>query len=84
MKVFEFITHEENVEKLPDLPHPLPSDRLSDCMPQWFASFVDLPQLDDVYDLLAAANYLDVPSLVELGCAKVGAMMKNKSITELR
>ena len=27
---------------------------------------------------------MDVPSLVELGCAKIGSIMKNKSIQELR
>jgi hypothetical protein len=36
--------------------------------------------LEDIYDLIAAANYMDVPSLVELGCAKIGSIMKNKSI----
>lgn len=35
-------------------------------------------------DLIACANYLDVPSLVELGCAKLGCLMKHKSIPELR
>ena len=34
--------------------------------------------------MIAAANYLDIPSLVELGCAQVGSMMQNKSIPELR
>ena len=45
---------------------------------------MDMPSLEDVYDLIAAANYLDVPSLVELGCAKVGSLMLNKNIQELR
>ena len=34
--------------------------------------------------MIAAANYLDVPSLIELGCAKVGSLMRDKSIPELR
>ena len=45
---------------------------------------MDIPSLEDIYDLIAAANYLDVPSLVELGCAKVGSLMQNKNIQELR
>ena len=40
--------------------------------------------LEDIYDLIAAANYMDIKNLVELGCAKVGSMMKNLSIPELR
>ena len=71
-------------ESLPELPRPLPTDRLHDSMPQWFANFINLPNLEDIYDIVAAANYLDVPNLVELGCAKVGSLMKNKTIPDLR
>jgi S-phase kinase-associated protein 1 len=45
---------------------------------------MNFPNLEEVYDIIAAANYLDVPNLVELGCAKVGSLMKNKTIPELR
>lgn len=76
--------HEVEVETLPEIPRPVPTERLHDCMPKWFADFINLPNLEDVYDLIAAANYLDVPALVELGCAKVGSLMKNKTIPELR
>lgn len=53
-------------------------------MPKWFAEYIKMPSLEEVYDVIAAANYLDVPGLVELGCAKVGSMMKKKTIPELR
>ena len=73
--------HELEVEKLPEIPRPVPSDNLSDCVPVWFSTFINsFGSLEEIYDLIAAANYMDVPSLVELGCAKVGCMMKNKSI----
>ena len=83
-KVFDFIKHEMEGDKLPEIPRPCPSPRLQDFLPMWFANYIDLQSLEDIYDLIAAANYLDVPSLVELGCAKVGSMMQNKDITELR
>ena len=83
-KVFDFIKHEMEGDKLPEIPRPCPSSRLQDFLPMWFANYIDLQSLEDIYDLIAAANYLDVPSLVELGCAKVGSMMQNKDITELR
>lgn len=76
--------YEAYEEELPEIPRPVPTARLADCMPLWFAEFISLPNLDEVYDIIAAANYLDVPNLVELGCAKVGSMMKNKTIPELR
>jgi S-phase kinase-associated protein 1 len=40
--------------------------------------------LEEIYDLIAAANYMIVNNLVELGCAKVGSLMKSKTIPELR
>ncbi len=43
-----------------------------------------MKSIDDVYDVIAAANYLDVPSLIELGCARVGCMMRGKTVPELR
>ena len=45
---------------------------------------MDIENQEEIYELIAAANYLDVPNLVELGCAKIGSLMKNKSIPELR
>jgi hypothetical protein len=33
MKLFEYIKHEVDVEKLPEIPRPVPSDRLTDCVP---------------------------------------------------
>ncbi len=83
-KVFAFVEHELEVEMLPDLPRPVPSDRLEDCMPKWFAEYIKMPSIETIYDIIAAANYLDIPNLVELGCAKVGSLMKNKTIPELR
>ena len=84
MKVFEFVRHEQDVERLPEIPKPCPSHRMHDFLPLWFANYIDIKNLEDLYDLIAAANYLDIPALVELGCAKVGSIMQNKSISELR
>ena len=31
-----------------------------------------------------AANYLDIKSLLELSCAKVASLIKNKTVAEIR
>ena len=62
----------------------MPTERFADCVSAWFANFMNLGSLEEVYDIISAANYLEIPSLTELGCAKVGCMMKNKTIPELR
>jgi hypothetical protein len=39
-KVFEFLKHELEVEKLPMIPRPLTSEKLQDFLPPWFVSFM--------------------------------------------
>lgn len=68
---------------MPEIERPLRTNRLADSVPQWYDNFIDV-NLEEVYDLISIANFLNIPELVELGCAKVGAMMKGKRITELR
>ena len=50
----------------------------------WYADFVDKDLDPFIYDLLLAANFMDIKPLVELCCAKIGSLMKNKSIQEVR
>ena len=35
--------YERDTEKLPELEKPVPSSKLEDCVPEWFAKFIDLP-----------------------------------------
>ena len=76
--------YEMSVAIMPEIEKPVPTDRLEDCVPLWFAKFIALNNLDDIYDVIAAANYMRVNNLVELGCAKIGSLMKNKTIPEMR
>ena len=34
--------------------------------------------------MVMAANYLDIKSLLELSCAKVASLIKNKTVAEIR
>ena len=42
-------------------------------MDGWYADFLeqDLAQLEDLIQVILAANYLDVPTLLELACAEL-------------
>ena len=46
-------------------------------------SFINLEQ-DVLFELILAANYLDIKSLLELSCAKTASLIKNKTIEEIR
>jgi S-phase kinase-associated protein 1 len=49
---------------------PLRSNNMSDMVPEWDAKFVDVEQ-QVLFELILAANYMDIRSLLDLACAKV-------------
>lgn len=50
---------------------------------EWDQTFVDIEQ-DALFQLILAVNYLDIHSLLDLGCKKVADRMKGKTTEELR
>ncbi|KAL3504089.1 hypothetical protein ACH5RR_033930 [Cinchona calisaya] len=46
--------------------------------------FVDELNLNDLYDLLKASNYLEITKLLNLLCQKVASMIKGKKPEEIR
>ena len=56
---------------------------MSDVVSEWFANFVNLDQ-EVLFELILAANFMDIKSLLELSCAKVASLIKGKTIQETR
>ena len=50
---------------------------------QWHADYINLEQ-EELFELVNAAHYLDIKSLLELTCAKLASMLKTKSVVEIR
>eukprot|EP00347_Sterkiella_histriomuscorum_P017320 403349837 len=67
----------------PEIEKPLRSNNLNDVTTPWYAEFVNLDQ-EMLFEVILAANYMDIKALLELACAKVASMIKNKSIPEIR
>ena len=67
----------------PEIEKPLKSSNFIDITTPWYADFVDLSQ-DMLFDLIMAANYLDIKALLDLACAKVASQIKSKSVKEIR
>lgn len=67
----------------PEIEKPLKSVEMSSVVDPWYAQYIDLEQ-EILFELIMAANYLDIKPLLELSCAKVASLIKNKSIQEIR
>ena len=67
----------------PEIDKPLRSNQLSDVVNEWYADYVNVEQ-ELLFELILAANFLDIKSLLELACAKVASVIKGMSIPEIR
>lgn len=82
-KVVEFCKYHKENGALAEIEKPLRSANMSEIVGEWDANFVDLEQAA-LFNLILAANYLDIKSLLDLTCAKVASMIKGKTPEEIR
>ena len=84
--VVDYMKHYKGTEpKL--IPKPLRSKNMKDVVEdQWDAEFIDTIGDDrqQLYDLVMAANYMDIPSLLHLGCAKVASLIKGQPLEKIK
>lgn len=74
--------HKDNQPE--DIQKPLKSTSLTECgVSEWDAEYVNIEQ-EVLFELILAANYLDIKSLLDLTCAKVASMIKGKTTEEIR
>ena len=82
-KVVEYLVHYKDKEPS-QIPKPIPTSDLKDVIDEQDFNFINGIDLDSVFDLINAANYMDISSLLELSCAKIASLMKGKSDVEIR
>jgi len=81
-KVVEYMKyHVDNPAR--EIEKPLKSANMSEVVSQWDADFVDVDQ-EVLFELILAANYMDVKPLLDLCCAKVASMIKGKTPEQIR
>ena len=56
---------------------------MAEVVPEFDANFVDVEQ-ELLFELILAANYMDIKSLLDLTCAKVASMIKGKTPEQIR
>jgi len=85
-KVVEYVNHHKGQEP-PIIEKPLRSKVLKDvCQDKWDAEYIDKigENRQNLYDLILAANYMDIKSLLHLGCAKVASLIKGQPLEKIK
>ena len=60
----------------PEIEKPLKSNNLADAVCQWDVDYMNIEKIEEIFELISAANYLDIKSLMELACAKIATLIK--------
>ena len=85
-RVLDYLQH--HVDKpAAKMERPLKSSNMKENVAdEWDAKFVDfdIKEQSTLFDLILAANYLDIEPLLDLTTAKVACWMKGKKVEELR
>jgi hypothetical protein len=81
-KVLEFCKH-YNEEPMNEIEKPLKSANMGEVVQEWYATYVDVEQ-EVLFELILAANYMDIKPLLDLTCATVASMIKGKTPEEIR
>jgi S-phase kinase-associated protein 1 len=85
-EIITYMNHHKGVEP-PIVEKPLRSKVMKDvCKDPFDADFIDRigENRQALYDLILAANYMDIKSLLHLGCAKVASLIKGQPLEKIK
>jgi S-phase kinase-associated protein 1 len=77
-KVIEYLK-KWNGESATEIEKPLKSSILKEVTDEWSSDFIDEMDLEMLSNLTVAANFLEIVPLLDLCCAKLASMCKDKS-----
>jgi S-phase kinase-associated protein 1 len=84
--IIDYSNHHAGQEA-PNVDKPLRSKNMKDvCKDPWDATFIDEvgKDLQQLYNLILAANYMDIQGLLHLGCAKVASIIKGEPLERIK
>lgn len=74
--------HKHSEDPMKEIAKPL-TTKIEDVVQPWYANFADVDN-DTLFDLIQAANYMDIKPLLNLMGAKIASIMKGKTPDEIR
>jgi len=84
--IIEYMNHHKGVQQ-PLIDKPLRSKIMKDvCKDEWDAKFIDsiADTRSVLYEVILAANYLDIKPLLHLGCAKIASLIKGQPLDKIK
>ena len=65
---------------------PLKSNRINDIVQVWYANYISDIIVDQtlLFELVTAANFMDIKSLLDLSCLAVSILIQGKTADEIR
>ena len=86
--VIKYCTHYKNVEAMNEITTPFSNrETLKEIVRQdWYVKFVSEEDMERemLFDLVAAANYMNIQPLLDLSLLAIGVRIKGKSVDEMR
>ena len=74
----EYLTH-FNGESPKEIEKPITSNEMTNLTDEWSSNFIDKLSVEELSNLTVAANYMGINSLLDLCCAKVATLCKDKT-----
>jgi len=82
--IVDYLKHHKG--KIPaDIAKPIRSVKMEKIVEdEWDAKFINSQTKRNIFQIILGANYMDIKSLLHLGCAKIATMIKGKSPEEIK
>ena len=81
-KINEYLEHYQDSDPK-EIERPLASQNYQDCVEPWDYEFINV-DLDLIFEIILAANYMDIKPLLELASSKIASIIKGKTPEEIR
>ena len=73
------------IEAMDEIESPLKSVKVDEIVQPWYAEFIQKVYADGkLFQLVTAANYMNIQELLQLACLKVATTIKGKSQEQIR
>jgi len=81
--IVQYLEHHNGVEPQ-EISAPMPSMEMERCVgDKWDAEYINKMKKKTIYEVILCANYMDIPSLLHLGCAKMATLIKGEILEKM-